>query len=96
MRKKNAPSCHRHCKEQGAGDAIPSDGLKFIKELGLHHGDLIDDEVSAAGPLLQDTGAPGQLQTSLQRGGTAPNAWVNKHKSWEATETIYLNRDSCF
>lgn len=46
---------------------MPGDGLELVEELGLHHGDLVDDEVFAACPVLQDSGSLRELQTLLQR-----------------------------
>lgn len=53
---------------------VPGDGLELVEELGLHHGDLIDDEVFTAGPVLQDSGPLCELQTLLQRSRTRADA----------------------
>lgn len=48
---------------------VPGYGLQLVEKLGLNHGDLVDDEVATASPVLQDPGPLGQLYTLLQRGG---------------------------
>lgn len=51
----------------------PGNRLKLVKELGLHHGDLVNDEVSTAGPVLQDPRPHSQFDTLLQWGRAGAN-----------------------
>lgn len=57
-------------------DVSPCHRLELVKELGLHHGDLVDDEVSTAGPVLQHAGPLSQLDALLQRGRAGADAWT--------------------
>lgn len=54
---------------------LPGNRLQFVKELGLHHGDLVNDEVSTAGPVLQDPGPLSQRDTLLQRSRARADTW---------------------
>lgn len=51
---------------------IPGNGLQLVKELALHHGDLIDDQVATTYPVLADSGPHRQFNTLLQ--GSLPRA----------------------
>lgn len=53
----------------------PGHGLQLVKEVGVHHGDLVNDQVSAAGPVLQHPRPLGQLDALLQRGGARADTW---------------------
>lgn len=56
----------------------PGYGLKLVKELGLHHGDLIDDEVSTASPVLQHPRPLSQLDALLQWGRARADTWKQR------------------
>lgn len=58
----------------------PGHRLELVKELRLHHGDLVDDEVSTARPVLQHPGPLSQLDTLLQWGWAGANAW--RERAW--------------
>lgn len=47
----------------------PGYTLQLVKEVSVHHGDLVNDQVSAAGPVLQHPRPLGQLDALLQGGG---------------------------
>lgn len=53
----------------------PSHRLQLVKELGLHHGDLVDDEVATGSPVLQHPGPLSQLDALLQGGRARTNTW---------------------
>lgn len=53
----------------------PGYGLQLVKEPSLDHGDLVDDQVAAAGPVLQHPRPLGQLHTLLHRGRARADPW---------------------
>lgn len=62
----------------------PRHRLELVEELGLHHGDLVDDEVSTASPVLQHPGPLGQLDALLQRGRAGANTWKERgYRGWK-------------
>lgn len=62
----------------------PGYSLQLVKEVSVHHGDLVDDQVSAAGPVLQHPRPLGQLDALLQRGGARADTW--KEEAWRRRE----------
>lgn len=53
----------------------PGYGLQLVKELSLDHGDLVDDQVPAARPVLQHPRPLGQLDALLHRGRARADPW---------------------
>lgn len=62
----------------------PGHSLQLVKEVSVHHGDLVNDQVSAAGPVLQHPRPLGQLDALLQRGGARADPW--KEEAWTQRE----------
>lgn len=62
----------------------PGYSLQLVKELSLHHGDLVNDQVPAARPVLQHPRPLGQLNALLQRGGARADTW--KEDTWTQRE----------
>lgn len=51
----------------------PGHRFQLVKKLAVHHGDLVNDEVLAGGPVLKDPGPLSQLDALLQWGRARTN-----------------------
>ena len=70
---------------------VPGDGLQLVKQRGVHHGHLVDDEVAAQGPVGQHAGPLGQLDALLQGGGAGADPWNTHTHSTSHTEDTHTH-----
>lgn len=73
----NFLSCHlcRLHSKVSSPVVSPGYGLQLVKEPSLDHGDLVDDQVPAARPVLQHPRPLGQLDALLHRGRARADPW---------------------